>query len=104
MPYCELDVMFRIPLTELTASSMGLEMRLSISAGPVPGYVVVMVTYGMSTRGRSSTCILERQNSPRMTRVVINTMTNTGRWMESLVSHIRVARGTRERTRKREGG
>jgi len=37
MPYWELERMFRMPSTELTASSIGLVTSVSISAGPVPG-------------------------------------------------------------------
>ena len=44
-----------MPLTVLTASSITLVTRASISSGPAPGSIVVMATTGMSVLGKRST-------------------------------------------------
>jgi len=68
-----------IPLTVLTASSMGLVTRASVSSGAAPGRNVVTITVGTSTLGKRSTPSRMYENHPSTTSTPTNIVAKTGR-------------------------
>lgn len=71
-PGVELDRMFLMPGTLLTWRSMMLVMLASTTDGLAPGWMVVMVTTGMSTLGNRSTPRSRKPMMPNSTSTALS--------------------------------